>query len=151
MPPLESEAEEPAEVLEGGRSLDQEFVGAFPGALHCHPEIPVAGKDDQRHARGCSLQMPDGGWSVAVGKAQIGENETEGLSDEAGQRRAEATDVLHIEFRGGLSEDMANQLGEARIVFQEEEGQALLVAARRRPSFHPPIVRPGPDAALSRP
>ena len=61
--------------------------------------------------------MPNGGGSVAVGKVQIGENETEGLSDEAGQRRAEVTDVLHIEFRGGLSEDIANQLGEARIVF----------------------------------
>ncbi len=150
MPPLESEAEEPAEGLEAGRSLDQEFVGAFPDALHCHVEIPVAGKDDQRHARGRSLQMPDGGGSVAVGEVQIGENETEGLSDEAGQRRAEATGVLHVEFRGGLSEDMAHELGEARIVFQEKEGQALLVIRRGGASLHAPIVRAGPDAALSR-
>jgi len=150
MAPLESEVNEPAERLEAGRSLDQEFVGAFPDALQRNVEIPIAGKDDQRNAGGRSLQVPDGGGSVAVGEVQIGENETEGLPDETGQRRAEATDVLHVEFRGGLSEDMANQLRDARIVFQEEE-PALLVVGRRGPSLHPPIVRPGPEAALSRP
>ena len=151
MPPLESEAEQSAECLEAGRSLDQEFVGALPDALQRDVEIPIAGKDDQRHVGGRSPQMPDGGGSLAVGKVQIGENEAEGLSDETGQCRAEATDGLHVEFRSGRREDMANQLRAAGVVFQDEEKQALLVVRRRPPALHPPIVPPGPDAALSRP
>ena len=58
MPPLEGEAEEPAERLEAGRSLDQEFVGAFPDALQRDVEIPIAAQYDQRHAGGRSLLVP---------------------------------------------------------------------------------------------